>query len=146
MVNRIWVQPSVFRVSRPGVEVTVANDQNLMFNSDWGGGAKFIKGSIAGSRSGSGSSGHTALFGKTFSVKPFVMSILTAGSGTSHPGESYPVKGFGDSTTPFSDFAFSWSWFEVQVLTDRVNYTVKSAGSSFNYTISYLVFDYRIGF
>ena len=146
MVNRIWIEPSVFRVSRPGVDVFAAGDSSLLFNSDWGGGAKFIKGSIAGSRGGSGTSSHTALFGKTFSVKPCVMSVLTAGSGASRPGESYPVKGFGDSTTPFSDFAFSWSWFEVQVLSDRVNFSVKSAGSSFSYTISYLVFDYRIGF
>lgn len=146
MVNRLWIQPSVFRLSRPGVEVTVANDQNLLFNGDHGSSAKFIKGSIAGSRGGSGTSNHTALFGKTFSVKPFVMTNVIGGSGTSNPGLAYPIKGFGDSHTHWSDFTFSWSWLQVDVQTDRVNFAMSSSSSSFSYTINYLIFDYRIGF
>ncbi|SFJ55192.1 hypothetical protein SAMN04515648_4564 [Phyllobacterium sp. CL33Tsu] len=146
MVNRLWIEPSVFRLSRAGVDVFAAADAGLLFNGDHGSPAKFIKGSIAGSRSGSGTSNHTALFGKTYSVKPFVMTNVLAGAGASLPGETYPIKGFGDSSTPWNNFAFSWSTFKVEVLTDRVNFAFTSFSSSFNYTINYLIFDYRIGF
>lgn len=145
MVNRIWIEPSVMRISRPGVDVFAANDQSLLFNGDHGTPAKFIKGSIAGSRGGSGTSTHTAFFGKTFSSKPFVMTNVTGGSGSSNPGFTYPIKGFGDSYTPWSDFTFSWSWFEVIVGIDRVDFKFTSASSSFSYAINYLIFDYRIG-
>ncbi|UXN62917.1 hypothetical protein N8E89_09330 [Phyllobacterium sp. A18/5-2] len=146
MVNRFWTQPGVLRLSRSGVDVTVANDSSLLFNGDHGSPAKFIKGSIAGSRGGGGTSNHTALFGKTYSVKPFVMTNVIGGSGSSNPGLAYPIKGFGDSYTPWSDFTFSWSWFKVDVQTDRVNFEMISASSAYSYTINYLIFDYRIGF
>ncbi|MDQ0996865.1 hypothetical protein QFZ34_002047 [Phyllobacterium ifriqiyense] len=146
MVNRFWTEPGILRLSRPGIEVTTANNAGLLFNGDNGSPAKFIKGSIAGSRGGGGTSTHTALFGKTYSVKPFVMTNVIGGSGSSNPGLAYPIKGFGDSYTTWTDFTFSWSWFKVDVQNDRVNFSMISAQSAYSYTINYLIFDYRIGF
>lgn len=126
---------------------TVANDTNLLFNGDHGSPAKFIKGTINGSRNGQGTTNHTAFFGKTYSIKPFVMTNVIGGSGSSNPGLAYQIRGFGDSRTPWNDFTFSFSRFDVDVQNDRVNFAMNAyGGSNFNYTISYLVFDYRIGF
>lgn len=146
MTNRILVSPSAFNVSVPGADVLAASGTSLIFDGDQASPGKYITGSISGSRAGAGISTHTGFFGKTFSVKPFVMVNVVAGSGASFPGETYAIKGFGDSETPWNNFAFSWTIFEVKVGVDRVDFAFSSFSSSVSYTINYLVFDYRLGF
>lgn len=54
MVDRLWIEPNVFRISKAGQSVLTATDNNLIFNGSYSGTAKFIKGSISGSRGGNG--------------------------------------------------------------------------------------------
>lgn len=147
MTNRLLASPTAFKLSKAGNDVLAATGTALLFDGDMGSPAKFITGSTAQSRNGSGTTSFSLFFGKTFSIQPFVMVNVLAGTGTSRPGETYGIKGFGDSSTIWSDFALSWTFFQVNVLTDRVNFSLFYPGSqNFNFTTSYLVFDYRIGF
>ncbi|MBZ9600765.1 hypothetical protein [Phyllobacterium chamaecytisi] len=150
MVNRIHISPGVFDVSRPGVDVLVASQVNLLFSADRGTPARFIRGSFSSSVGGGGggsSDSRTIMFGKTFSVVPFVMTQWFEGTGASRPGNWVPQRGFGGGRTSYGDFAFNFVAINVDVYTDRIFLEIKNAGSpGFDYAVDYLVFDYRLGF
>lgn len=151
MVYRIWLEPGVARLSRQGIDVLSASQPNLLFDGGSAGAAKFIRGSISGVRSDAGTSFSTVMFGKTYSVKPFVMVLLGGSAGWREgAGVFAAIKGFGDSTLPMTDFWYvngMWTRLEVDVQTDRVNFAIVAFGTStFAYTIDYQILDYRIGF
>lgn len=149
MANRVWAEPGVLRISKSGQNVLTASDVNLLFNSDYAGTAKFIKGSVSGSRGGNGTTTIEAFYGKTFTVKPmvFVFAINTSGgtSGGSYPGQGFQAKTLSDCNTPHSFFSLSWTRLGVEVQLDRLRFEMSSAASSFNFTIHYAVLDYRFG-
>lgn len=151
MANRIVASPDGLKLSRAGQNVLTVADNLLLFNSSSAGAAKFIRGSVAGSRSGAGTTTHTINYGKTFTVKPFLMTNLVAGSGWMPPGSGtvYPIKGFGDISMPMSDLYYgssTWMRFEARVGLSSVVYKVISFGGSVTYNIDYQVLDYRLGF
>lgn len=146
MANRIILSPTAVKLSQSGQDVLSVGDSLLLFNAEHAGAAKFIKGSVAGSRPGNGVTNHTVNYGKTFSAKPFVMVNAIGGTGSSFPGQAFAVRCYGDSKTPFNNFTFSFSRLEVDVGLSSVAFAFSSASSSFSYTIEYLIFDYRAGF
>ncbi len=155
MVDRIQIEPGILKLSIPGVAVTAATENQLLFNGTQAGAAKFLKGSIDGTRNGNGVTNHTVMYGKTYTAKPFIMVNMigrlpqwTVGSvfGSSYPGEAFCIRNYGDAKNPFNNFQFNWSRLEVEVLLDRVNFAFSSAASGCNYTIDYLIYDYRTGF
>ncbi|MBZ9653557.1 hypothetical protein [Phyllobacterium lublinensis] len=146
MTNRLLIDPNAFRLSKAGIDVlSVSSYDSLLFDSNFGSPAKFIKGSVSASRSGSGTTTTSAAFGKTFSGPPTCIINFTPTSGASFPGETYPIKNFNDSQTPWNNMMFSWSRFKVNVFTDHIEFRFTSFGSAVTYTIDYLVLDYRIG-
>lgn len=147
MVWRFVMDPNVFRLSKPGIDVLsgVSGVDDLIFDGDFGSPAKFIRGQVSGSRGGTGTTTTTANFGKTFSSPPIVLSTFTPTSGASFPGESYPMKMFGDGDLPWNNMAFSWMTYRCRVSLDHMEWKITSYSSSVSYVIDYLVFDYRIG-
>lgn len=149
MVDRLWIEPNVFRISKAGQSVLTATDNNLIFNGSYSGTAKFIKGSISGSRGGNGTTTNEVFYGKTFTIKPiiFVFAINTSGGseGGSYPGQGFQSKTLSDCNSPHGFFSLTWTRLRVEVLLDRVVFRMSSAGSSFNYTIHYAVLDFRFG-
>ncbi|MBB3234450.1 hypothetical protein [Phyllobacterium endophyticum] len=147
MTRRLLLSAGVFNLSREGFDVLTANDAQLLFSSDRGTPARFVRGQYAGSvGSGGDDDDHTVFFGKTFSVVPFVITSLYGGAGTSRPGNFVPQKGFGGSHQPYGDFAFSFTRFDVDVYVDHMYLQMTSLSSAFDYAVDYLVFDYRLGF
>lgn len=149
MVDRFWLEPNIFRISKVGQSVLTATDNNLIFNGSYSGAAKFIKGSISASRGGNGVTTNEVFYGKTFTIKPmvFVFAINTSGgsSGGSFPGEGFQSKTLSDCNSPHGFFSLTWTRLKVEVLLDRVRFEMSSASSSFNYTIHYAVLDHRFG-
>lgn len=146
MANRILISVDGFKLSRPAQNVLTALDNQLLVNGDYGGAAKFIKGSISGTRTGSGTTTQVVSYGKTFSAEPFVMINCVGGSGSSRPGNAVALRNFGDSANPWGDFASSWTRLEVEVRLSEVEFRFNSAASTVSYTINYMIFDYRMGF
>lgn len=149
MVDRVWIEPNVFRISKTGQPVLSAVDSQLLFNGSYAGTAKFIRAQVSGSRGGNGATSNTIFYGKTFSVKPmvFVYEVNTAAGtdGGSYPGQGFQAKGLSDSETPCNFFSFSFTRFTVDVQLDRVNFSTASASSPFTYTIHAAILDYRFG-
>lgn len=149
MVERLWIESDIFRLSKPGQSVLTATDNNLIFNGSYSGAAKFIKGSITSNRGGNGATTDDVFYGKTFSIKPMVFAFAVNNSsgldGGSFPGQGFQSKTLGDCNSPHGFFSFSWTRLTVEVLLDRVRFTMSSAQSSFNYTIHYAVLDHRFG-
>lgn len=67
MANRILLDKSGLRVSKPGVNVLTAEQRDLIFDSSWSQITPYMKGTVPLS---TGSSGVTVLFGKTFTNRP----------------------------------------------------------------------------
>jgi hypothetical protein len=147
MVYRFLIDQNVFWLTKPGIDVySVTSQDQLLFDGNYASPARWIKGQVSGSRGGNGSTTVTANFGKTYSSPPMLLVNFTPTSGASFPGESYPMKCFGDSQSPWSNMAFSWMTFEVAVGTASADFKITSFSSSVTFVIDYLVFDYRIGF
>lgn len=134
------------KLSKPGISVFTATADQLLFDGDSASPARFIRGQVSGSRGGTGSTTVTANFGKTFSSKPIMLYNFTPTSGASFPGQSYPMKMFGDGDIPWNNMAFSWMQFKCVVGLSSADFKITSYSSSVSFTIDYLVFDYRIGF
>lgn len=148
MVTRIRMDPEVFRLSKPGFDVLSAGPTQLMFDGNWPGSAKFIKGSVTGSRSGSGNSDYTVAFGKTFSNVPtvFVNVIGNNGGDISFPGVAFPMASVSGGSTGLTNFTVGWSVFRLTVRLSDMTFRIGSNGDSMFYTIEYAVMDYRVGF
>lgn len=148
MVNRIRIEPGIFRLSKPGIDVMTAGQTQLMFDGDWPGSGKFIKGSISGSRSGTGNSNHTVAFGKTFSNVPTVFVNVIGDSGVTFPGVAFPMASVSGGSTGLTNFTFAWSVFRLTVRLADMSFRVGTIGeqTSISYTIEYAVLDYRVGF
>lgn len=147
MTERILIEPSIFKVSKPGISVLTATLDQLQFTGDQGTPPKFIKASVAGNAGGPGADTKTINYGKTFTLPPFVLGYLTGGTNTSFPGETYALKGFGGAATPYNNFAFNWTNFELAIgLSSLTTIFTNYGPPAFDYTFTALIFDYRIGF
>ena len=146
MTNRVILSAPGVKFSRLGFDVLTAGHAGLLFDSSFAGAAKFVKGSVAGSRPGNGVTTHNIVYGKTFSSKPFVMVNATGSTGSSFPGQAFALRSYGDSKTPYNNFTFSFSRVEVVVGLSSMDILFSSASSSFSYVLDYLVMDYRAGF
>jgi hypothetical protein len=143
MVNRVWIEPSVLRVSKPGVEVTVAGNDGLLFNGDWASASKLFKGSVLGSVGG-GTVNHNVNFPKVFSSTPFLLASMT----DRDTGITFQFGGFGGGSSNIHNPKVGVDLIVIQT-------TVSTAGASFairttasantNYTINWMVFDFRMG-
>lgn len=68
MANRILLNQSGLKVSKPGINVLSASDINLNFSSDWGIMATLISGAITLAADAE----QDVFYGKTFTVMPMV--------------------------------------------------------------------------
>ncbi|MGH6861948.1 MAG: hypothetical protein ACRECY_16985 [Phyllobacterium sp.] len=145
MVQRIWIQPGITRVSKPGFNVLTATDAQLQFNGDWPGGAKFLRGSVSSSITG-GERVLTVPYGKTFTVAPLMMVYVVGTAGVWYPGYGQWMWNLSVSQTQNIPKATQWTRTEVRPGLSSVEFQVSntSTGNSISFTIHYLIFDFRI--
>lgn len=149
MTNRLVISAGVMKLSKIGQNVLTATPDNLQWSTEFPGGAKFIRGFVASSRSGLGTTNDTILFGKTFSAPPmvfaYVINTSSGSDGGDWPNQGWQNHGLNDSSTPSGRFSFSWTTFKVDSQVDRVIFSMFSAQSSFSYIVHYAILDYRFG-
>lgn len=76
MANRVLLQPTGMKVSRPGVDVLTAGDADLLFSSDASQTPVHMKGTVTFSSS----SIQSVNYGKTFSNMPMIMFLVPVGT------------------------------------------------------------------
>lgn len=141
MANRLVASPDAFNVSFPGVDVLAATGSALQFDGNWASPARFVTGSLSGFARQGEPSYQTALFGKTFSAKPFVMIKIQVDGENDLQG-----SGFGDAFYYFPTTKGS-TFLRLTIGLDRIDFQTfvpQASGSSF--VIKYSVFDYRMGY
>ena len=123
MANRVLLQPTGMKVSRPGVDVLTAGDADLLFSSDASQTPVHMKGTVTFSSS----SIQSVNYGKTFANMPMIMFLVPLGDGYT---QSIYINDFIIAASPSN--AAAW----VRVGSTNFSYYGPSAGGTvFRYII-----------
>ncbi|MBN8241859.1 hypothetical protein JF546_02400 [Nitratireductor aquimarinus] len=78
MPDRVLLDDAGLRVSKPGYDVKTATEGQLLFNSRWSAMKRLLFGQfdIAVPGPGDFPTNHTVMYGKTFTYRPLVFSIV----------------------------------------------------------------------
>lgn len=123
MANRVLINSSGLKVSKPGFDVLSTADINLLFNSDWSQIKLFTKGVFSASVSGGNQS---VMFGKTFNNRPLCMFWASSTGGDVQLINDHIVLQF-----PIGHASILW-WLRVE--SDRFTTNVQ-VNTTFRYQI-----------
>ncbi len=74
MVDRVLLDASGLKVSKPGVDVKTASEAGLTFNSEWSAMSRLIFGSFTVNPNVGNT--RTIMYGKTFTYRPLVFTVV----------------------------------------------------------------------
>jgi hypothetical protein len=124
MVNRVLLNTSGLKVSKPGADVLSAGPGDLLFSSDWSALGLFTQGSISASWSTNLETGwwvQSVPFGKTFATPPAVFFEIDVGGNVMVP--------MGDTSGFIVAFqgnpADRFMWVATQVTTTGINFIAR---------------------
>lgn len=135
MSNRILLDNGGLKISKPGIDVLTATDDELVFNSDWSQLAIYMRGTLTVPDNGS----TTISYGKTFVNMPLVCLLRTDNTTPGLPG----VVCINDQAFWQKEDAETGYW-DPTVQCNASNFIVTRQGTAGTMTFSYVVWDFDL--
>lgn len=138
MANRVVIDPGIMKISKPGVNVLTAVDDDLLFNADWAGFRVLTRGSFT---LPAGPQTDSAFYGKTFDTIPLLYIRLTSGS---YSVSLAALRGNYYLADPGSYMAPTAPWSLLEIEPTDEDFTITIDGSASTTTVNYVVWDFDI--